>query len=86
MKRHKEGGSMKERKQITLRLPDGVYEALKEEAEGGDVRNMTKEKEVKLTYRLGKSLYEKIVKSAKEKHISVNAEINWILFQHYMKN
>lgn len=47
---------------------------------------MTKEKEVKLTYRLGKSLYEKIVKSAKEKHISVNAEINWILFQHYMKN
>lgn len=24
---------MKERKQITLRIPDGVYEALKEEAE-----------------------------------------------------
>ena len=46
---------------------------------------MTREKEVRLTYRLSKSLYDKIAKSAKEKHISVNAEINWILFQHYKK-
>ena len=43
---------------------------------------MTKD-EVRLTYRLSKELYDRIEASAKKKHISVNAEINWVLHEYY---
>lgn len=42
-------------------------------------------KDVKLTYRLSKVTYEKLKKSADERHISVNAEINRIIFEYFEK-
>ena len=43
---------------------------------------MTKEK-VRLSYRLTKELYDKILNSAKTKGVTVNTEINWILWEYY---
>lgn len=42
-------------------------------------------KDVKrLSYRLSGKLYEKIVKSASARNITVNAEINRVLYSHYI--
>lgn len=40
---------------------------------------------IRLTYRLSKKLYEQLEKSAKNRCISVNAEINRILFEYYFE-
>lgn len=42
-----------------------------------------KDNEVRLSYRLSRELYDKIYEEAKKKNITVNAEINWILWEHY---
>ena len=47
----------------------------------GDVKNMTNK--IKLTYRLTKEMYDKIVEEAKKRNISVNAEINRIIYEYY---
>lgn len=47
----------------------------------GDVKNMTNR--IKLTYRLTKEMYDKIVEEAKKRNISVNAEINRIIYEYY---
>lgn len=38
---------------------------------------------IKLTYRLTKEMYDKIVEEAKKRNISVNAEINRIIYEYY---
>lgn len=38
---------------------------------------------VKLTYRLTKEMYDKIVEEAKKRNISVNAEINRVIYEYY---
>ena len=38
---------------------------------------------IKLTYRLTKEMYDKIVEEAKRRNISVNAEINRIIYEYY---
>lgn len=43
---------------------------------------MTKER-IRLTYRLTGDLYDKISNRAKEKGITVNAEINSVLWDYY---
>ena len=40
---------------------------------------------IRLTYRLRKELYEKIVESAKKRNNSVNAEINRVLYSYYFE-
>ena len=40
---------------------------------------------IKLTYRLTKEMHDKIVKEAKKRNISVNAEINRIIYEYYNK-
>ena len=47
----------------------------------GDVKNMTNK--IKLTYRLTKEMHDKIVKEAKKRNISVNAEINRVIYEYY---
>ncbi|HDD0321353.1 TPA: hypothetical protein O9509_001324 [Staphylococcus aureus] len=43
---------------------------------------MTKEK-MRLTYRLNKKMYIRLLEEAEKRNISVNAEINRILYEHY---
>ena len=47
----------------------------------GDVKSMTSK--IRLTYRLTKEMYDKIVEEAKKRNISVNAEINRIIYEYY---
>ena len=49
----------------------------------GDVKSMTSK--IRLTYRLTKEMYDKIVEEAKKRNISVNAEINRIVYEYYNK-
>lgn len=41
---------------------------------------------IRLTYRLPKTLYIKIADNAKKRNISVNAEINRVLYAYYIEN
>ncbi|MBS4762144.1 hypothetical protein KG089_05345 [Carnobacteriaceae bacterium zg-ZUI252] len=43
---------------------------------------MTKEK-IRLTYRLTKEMYERLAIEAKKRNITVNAEINRIVYEYY---
>ena len=47
----------------------------------GDVKSMTNK--IRLTYRLTKEMYDKIVEEAKKRNIYVNAEINRIVYEYY---
>lgn len=38
---------------------------------------------IRLTYRLSNELYQKIAESAKR--VTVNTEINWVLWEHYFE-
>lgn len=41
---------------------------------------------IRLTYRLTKEMYDKIVEEAKKRNISVNAEINRIIYEYYTQD
>lgn len=58
-----------------------VYYTIRKEV---DVKNMTEEK-VRFTYRMTPMLFEKITAKAKEKGITINAEITNVLWKHYFE-
>lgn len=49
----------------------------------GDVKNMTKEKKVRFTYRMTQKMFDKVCANANEKGITINAEITNVLWEHY---
>lgn len=40
---------------------------------------------IRITYRLSKKLHEEIVKAANKQRISVNAEINTVLYEYFIE-
>ena len=45
-----------------------------------------KNEPVRFTYRLSKELFNKIKEEACKKNVTVNSEINNVLWEHYMKD